>query len=124
MKKKCVLISGQTVVSDKELENGLKKSAVILTNSDNSSIESIIKNQKVDLILFEMSQSNESDIAIIKNIKDSFPQIKILFIDGNGDPELIAKAFHFGAQDAFHKPYKCDLIVERVDALLARCDKY
>ena len=118
MKKCCVLISGSTIAGDEELQNALQQSADVIKNSDNSQIESIIKKHKVDLILLEMLKGNGSEIDLIKNLRFKFPKIAIVVIDGDGDQDKLAKVFHYGVKDAFRKPYKCDLIVERIEALL------
>jgi PleD family two-component response regulator len=118
MKKKCVLISGPTIAGDPQLGAGIQKSAVVLKNSDNQQIVSILKSRKVELILFEIVKENLLDIDLIKNIKSKFPEILILLIDGNGNRNLIATAFEYGVKDAFRKPYRYDLIEERVKGLL------
>ena len=118
MNKKCVLISGPTIAGDPKLGTEIQKNAIVLKNSDNQQILSILKNQKVELILFEIVNEYLSDIDLIKDIKTKFPEILILLIDGNGNRNLIAKAFQYGAKDAFRKPYKYDLIEERVRVLL------
>mgnify|MGYP001088952571 CR=1 FL=1 len=120
MKKHCILVSGSTVAIDEELVDELQKSAKVLKNTDNNQVEAIISERKVDLILFEISKDHFSEVEIIKSVKTRFPNIEILLINGNQDRELTAKAFSYGAKDAFRKPYKSPLIVERVNALLGR----
>ncbi len=120
MEKYCVLISGLTIAIDKKLGDELQKSAVVLKNQDNPQIESITTDKKVDLILLEISKANPSEVEIIKTIKSRHPRIEILLVDGDGDREVIARAFEYGAKDAFRKPYKRALIVERVRALIRK----
>jgi len=118
MKKKCVLISGPTIAIDQKLELKIQKYAIVLKNSDNQQAFSILNRRKVELILFEIAKGNFFDIEEIKKIKSSFPDILILLINGNGNNNLIAKAFAYGVKDAFRKPYRYDLIEERVKGLL------
>jgi DNA-binding response OmpR family regulator len=120
MNKYCILLSGPTANNDEELIAELQINALVLKNSDNNQIESILKNHKIDLILFEITKKNHSDVEAIKNIKNQFPNIPIILIDGNGDREVMVKAFDYGIKDAFKKPYKCHLIAERVNAFLRR----
>ncbi len=120
MEKHCVLVSGPTVAIDEELVDELQKSAKVLKNTDNNQVEAIISERKVDLILLEISKDHSSEVEIIKNVKSRYPNIEIILIDGNKDRELTAKAFSYGAKDAFRKPYKSPLIVERVNAILGR----
>ena len=49
-----------------------------------------------------------------------FPDTVIIVVDGDQNRDVIAKAFSYGAKDAFRIPYKRALIVERVQALLSR----
>ena len=118
MKKKCVLISGPTIASDNKLGDEIQKYAVVLTNSDNRQLFSILKEKKIELILFEIVKENLADIEFIREAKSDFPDILIILIDGIGNSNLIAKAFQYGVKDAFRKPYKYDLIKERVRVLL------
>ena len=118
MKEKCVLISGPTIAIDKEFCEGLETYALIIRNSENNQLLQILASQQVDLILLEIMNKYPSEIEIIKEIKTSFPNTIILLIDGNGNSNLIAKAFRYGAKDAFKKPYHSELIEERVKVLL------
>lgn len=118
MRKFCILLSGPTIITDKELVAELQKNVLVLKNSDNNQIESILKTHKIDLILFDISKQNHSDLEVIRNLKNQFPNIPIILIDGNGDREVMEKAFDYGIKDAFKRPYKCYLIAERVKAIL------
>ncbi len=117
MLKPYVLISGPTISADEELINALEKTTVVLREKDNRKIQTFLENKKIDMILLEPSGEQSQKIEIIKNIKHQFHDVKIILI--NGDRELFVKAFSFGVKDAFHKPYRRQMLVERVSALLA-----
>ena len=116
--KPCVLISGQTIAADEKLIRDMEKSAKVLINQQNENIKSILAENQVELILFEMTKEDMLELSIIKNILIQYPQIQIVLIDGSGDQELLAGAFTYGVKDAFRKPYKRDLVVERIFAIL------
>lgn len=118
MAKNYVLISGRTILDDEELKEELAEFSVVLTSNDNSQLELILSNNKVDLIILEISSANLYDIEVIQTVKKKFPDTEVILVDGNSDQELIAQAFAFGVKDAFRRPYKTSLIVERVKALL------
>ena len=118
MMKHCILISGSTIALDTKLVTELQKVAAVVTNLDNSNVESFIENTQVDLILLEIFNKKRSEIEMIKTIKNRYPRVEIILINGEGNQDLIAKAFKYGARDAFRKPYKIALIVERVNAVL------
>lgn len=118
MAKNCILVSGPTIAYDEKLKDELGKFAVVLTSDDNSQIESILNDNKIDLIILEISNANLHEIEVIKSVKKKFPETEIILVDGDGDQELIAQAFAYGAKDSFRKPCKGILIVERAKALL------
>jgi DNA-binding response OmpR family regulator len=70
-------------------------------------------------VLFEISKERSADVDLIMRIKQQFPDTIIIAIDGGRNQEVIAQAFSYGAKDAFRKPYKQALMVERVQALLS-----
>ncbi len=112
------MISGPAIASDENLLNSLEQNAEVIRNVDNSEIDSIIRSHKVDLILLEILGSEGSGIELIKTLRRRFPHVAIVVIDGNGDQDKLVKAFNYGVKDAFRKPYKSDLIAERVNAIL------
>ncbi len=116
MRKYCILVSGPLVSNDKELIRALGKTAVVLTNSDNKKIKSIFTASNVDLTILELSKGESNEVEIIKCIKTRFQDVIIILI--NGDRELFVKAFNLGVKDAFRKPYRWPMLVERVNALL------
>ena len=120
MEKYCIMISGPTITDDDKLISELQKNALVMTTSDNNRIETILQNRRIDLILYEISQKNNHNAEMIENIKNQFPNIPIIAMNGNGDNEAIIKAFRDGAIDAFKKPYKYYLIGERVNAIFRR----
>lgn len=116
MSNSSILVSGPTIAKDEDLVNKLTKIAEVLRNLQNSKIEAILRKHEVDLILVEILKETASELKLIKNIKSGFPSVAIILIDG--DRELMAEAFSYGAKDAFRKPYKSSLVVERVKAVL------
>ena len=118
MIKKCVLVSGPTITKDTYLIDGLKKAASVIKCSNLKSIEKLLAQNNVDLILMDISKNNHSDISIIKRLLSKNKDLKIVLINGNSDQEVIAKAFRFGIRDAFRMPYNQELIVERISYLI------
>ncbi len=113
-----VLISGPTIANDEDLVRKLQRIALVKLSLQNSRIETILSGKKVDLLLLEVLRENTSDTELIKKIKEGFPSLAIILIDGDTDRDVVARAFKYGVKDAFRKPYMCDLIAERVQAIL------
>lgn len=118
MKNQHVLISGPAIAADEELIHEIEKTATASTNFDNQRLITIIAEKQVDLLLLEVPRCTLSQIQIIAQIRRRYPNLPILLVDGNGDRELIAAALGNGVNDAFRKPYKICLIVERVRTFL------
>jgi PleD family two-component response regulator len=118
IKKQCVLISGRSLVNDEELYAALQHIADVVKSSENNRAEAMVVKKSVNLVIFEISKEAPAEAELIKRIKNQFPNIIIILVDGDGDREVIARAFSYGAKDAFRKPYNRALIVERVQALL------
>lgn len=118
MKTKSVLLSGHTLVGDEELLSLLAHGADLLKSSDPSRIESVLRHNTVDVILFELLAGDYMGVEVIKEIRKDFKNVPIIVIDCDGHRELLAQAFEYGANDAFKKPYRRALIVERVNSFL------
>lgn len=116
MKIYSVLVSGPTVSQDMNLINSLKKNARVLRNGDNRKVESILSSEKIDVIILEISSETPEDVEIIKYAKAQHRQLQFILIDG--ERELVAKAISYGVRDVFRKPYRGDLLSERVYALM------
>jgi DNA-binding NtrC family response regulator len=112
----CVLVSGPLVCKDENLILALKKFATVLTNCNSSKIKSFLNSSNISVIILELANGEPNEVRIIEYIKTQFRNTKIILI--NGDRDLFVKAFSLGANDAFRKPYRRDLLVQRVIALL------
>ena len=118
-KKRCVLISGRSLCDDEELYEALQNIALVMRSQENRQVESMMAKRSVDLILLETSKEHSAGVELIKGITHQFPDTIIIVVDGDADREVIAQAFAYGAKDAFRRPYKRALIIERVKALLS-----
>ena len=123
MSKSCVIISGQTIVLDHLLFQGLCRFAEVIHNANNRLLPAILDKHRIDLILFELTCADLAEVKLILQLKNKFPLIEIVLLDDCDDSDLRAQAFAFGVRDAFRKPYKIDLIVERVQALLQQTER-
>lgn len=119
MKKPTVLISGSTISSDDLLCKEVQSNSVtVIKNSENHLVESIVLKNKIDLILFELDKHSNSEVSIIRRVKNKYPAIEFILINGNGNRNIIANAFAFGAKDFFKKPFNRPLLIEKVKAII------
>lgn len=113
-----ILLYGSSIINDDILVSGLKKYARILKHNPCSKILKKIYKGDIDLMVMEISDNNNLEFEILKEFKKNYPCIRILLINGKGNLNILAEAFHLGITDAFKKPYKRELLIERVQALL------
>jgi len=116
MTKKHILLHGSTLITNKQLIKQLEKNVNVVKVADFNRIEAIVSALKINLIFLEISDIKS--IVLIKKLRAKFPNANILVIKNKVEQKLFARAFACGAKDGFQGFYNCDLIVERVAALL------
>jgi len=83
---------------------------------------SVIKNNKIDLIVLDiwLDNSDMDGIQILKTLKNDphFRTIPILMISGHGNVEMAVNAMKLGAFDFIEKPFKIDHILLNVGRAL------
>jgi DNA-binding response OmpR family regulator len=96
---------------------------VVLRTGDTQGIESFLGEHRVDLLIIEIAEKRDLSDDLIKRLRSRLPRMLILIVNGNGNREVIARAFSDGIVDAFHRPYDPHLIAERAIAILREMDK-
>lgn len=119
MKKPNILLIGPKINSDTKLHKQLETVARVLLAEDAATVKHFVQSNKIKLLVIEKNNSRKT-ILLIEELKNSYPQLVILLIDDMRDQQFLATAFQLGVKDAFHKPYKIDLLVERVSVLLEK----
>jgi DNA-binding response OmpR family regulator len=118
MPKPCVLIAGPAIAADTALIKELQGHASVLKTRAYSEIAEMVEHTQVDLLLLEVATADRFALSVIRNARSKAPDMAIILINGDGNREVIARAFTLGATDVFAKPYNRALLVERVWALL------
>ena len=95
---------------------------MVLRNQNNQNLEASLKQSKVDLLIIEIAQASAGEVDLVKWMRSQFPYVIVMLVNGNGNREVIAKAFSDGIVDAFHRPYDPHLIAERALAILRQMD--
>ena len=116
MEKHSVLVSGATIYKDSEIVNELLGVKVI-ANRYRTRIVKILENNKVNLILLEVTNKGRLEAKIIKKVSRKYPEIDIILL---GSQEALAKTLSDGVRDAFRTVYRKEMIVERVNALIGK----
>ena len=68
----------------------------------------------------DCSESAELVSQVLPRLKEEFPDLCIVLVDGGLSQKQIAAAFKEGIKDYFADPYDADLLVERMDSLCAQ----
>ena len=79
------------------------------------------------VVYLKVSLINNSIMArplwFVNLLKKTFPNIKIIIINGKKDQRFLAKAIASGANDVYRQPCNVPLLVEKVHAFLFLQDK-
>lgn len=69
-----------------------------------------ISEDDIDLVLLDLNLGKESGLDILREIKESDPDILVIIITGYGTVETAVEALKMGAYDYIKKPFKADAI--------------
>ena len=120
MKSRVILIAGSSIGQDTFLIKSLRHVAKVYYTKNMNRIKAVLNKQDVDIIILEIGTDQADKENIIENLMTSFENLKIILI--NDDRDIIAQAFSFGIVDAFRRPFKIDLLIERIIALFANVE--
>lgn len=116
-----VCLAGRLVSNDWELIRSLR-SRYLVTLMDNVDFlarrGSMLK--ETQLLVLDCSRSVDAALACLPRLKQEFPDLCMVLVDGGLNQLQIASAFKEGVKDYFASPYDVALLVERVDSLCAR----
>lgn len=115
-----ILISGATIANDEALARELQKSARVLRNEDSGNLKTLIAQTSVQLLILELPEQGRTEMEMISQLKQRHPRLQIVVINGNGNSEALAEAFGYGVKDAFRRPYRVELLEERVRGMIKR----
>jgi DNA-binding response OmpR family regulator len=62
----------------------------------------------------------KSGLDLLKEVKDRFPQLKVMMVTAYGDQQNYDRAFALGADDFITKPIDFDALREKINALAAK----
>ena len=74
----------------------------------------VLKHHKVDLILTDYVMPEMNGLQLINFIKENYPLIPIIMLTGNGANAEVLKALENGAFDILDKPFRTQVLVNRI----------
>ena len=77
-----------------------------------------IKDAQVDLALLDIMMPEMSGIQALKEIKERYPESRIIMSASMGQQNLVVEAIRAGAADFFIKPVQAEKVVEAIEKAL------
>ena len=94
---------------------------VFVSSSEQQALE-ILNDNKVALVLLDVSGSPDNRLAFLKKIQEAHPLIEIIMMAASSEEEVVREAVEFGALDYILKPFpasKVQFVVDRALQIMA-----
>ncbi|MEZ4743403.1 MAG: response regulator [Bdellovibrionota bacterium] len=80
-------------------------------------MEKVKVNNDFDLVLLDWEMPNLNGIDTLKLIREFNTDIAIIMVTTKNDPNLIAEAFEYGADEYVMKPFTKEILLKRFQPL-------
>ena len=87
---------------------------LILTDGGEQCLDCLKNAKDIPMVLLDIKMPRNSGLEILAEIKQNYPQIKVIIITGYKSVETAAEATRLGASGYIVKPFKSDEILETV----------
>ena|SRR3989338_2715678 len=91
---------------------------LIITQDGASCLEAIQNSKDVGLILIDIKMPKRNGLDVIKEIKEKYPDLKIIVVTGYRSVETAAEAVRLGACGYIVKPFKAQEILATVKSTM------
>ena len=72
---------------------------------------------KPDLLLLDLSMPEKDGLMVLKEIKETNPDAKIIVLSGDGNKEMINKCLEAGAVSFIPKPFDFDQVIKTLEEI-------
>ena len=79
----------------------------LIAQSGREAIEALHR-QMPDYLLLDLRMPGVSGFEVLKQARDTYPNLKIVVVTGLGDEDTVKMAFQLGASDYVTKPFSLD----------------
>ncbi|MBI4843425.1 MAG: response regulator [Nitrospirae bacterium] len=86
---------------------------VKLASSGHEGISSLQK-ESFGVVLLDLKMPDMDGMDVLKEIKENWPETKVIIVTGYSTPEAKEEALRLGASDHIDKPFIPDILTERV----------
>jgi DNA-binding response OmpR family regulator len=94
----------------------------VFLGRDVKSAKEINENQKIDLVILDITLPDGSGLDLCKMIRET-NDVPIIFLTAMDEEQDIVKGFDLGADDYLTKPFKARELLSRIKSLLRRTGK-
>ena len=95
-----------------------KTGAEIVALSNATAALEAFKDNSFDLILSDVKMPGMDGLALLQKVRASDPAIPVILITAHGDIEMAVQAMQMGANDFLTKPFKREILLEKVGRAL------
>jgi len=72
---------------------------------------------KPDLLLLDLTMPEKDGLTVLKEIKETNPDAKIIVLSGDGNKEMINKCLESGAVSFIPKPFDFDQVIKTLEEI-------
>ncbi|PLW99584.1 MAG: DNA-binding response regulator [Marinilabiliales bacterium] len=127
-KKMTVLILDDEVNFTEELQEYLEiKDFEAFTANTPAEGFKILQKKTIDLMILDVRLPGMSGIEILKDVKQTYPDMEVIIVSGHGDMDTVIQAMRNGAIDYLRKPFRhldIQIAIERTQKYLKLFHKY
>ncbi len=107
LEKISVLILDDEANSTEEIFEFLQKEGYTVFSANSAKAgQSIIKREKVDVIILDLYLPDANGLDFLGKIKAEYPNIEVIMISGQGDVDSIIRSIRLGVVDFLRKPLR------------------
>ena len=105
----------RSILKDLLLRNGYD---VIGEAENGKEVFVLYSKLKPDVVAMDIMMPEMSGLQALKEIKEDFPEARVVMSAAMGQQHLVVEAIRAGAADFFIKPFHAEKIVEAIDKAL------
>jgi two-component system chemotaxis response regulator CheY len=105
----------RSILKDLLLRNGYD---VIGEAENGKEVLDLYRKLKPDLVAIDIMMPEMSGIQALKEIKENYPEARVVMSAAMGQQHLVVEAIRAGAADFFIKPVQAERVVEAIDKAL------
>ncbi|MED4402612.1 response regulator [Metabacillus fastidiosus] len=104
------------------LSNILNKGSYEVVGEAQNGMEAVemYEELKPDLVTMDVTMPEKNGVEALKEIKEKFPDAKIIMCSAIGQQKMVVEAIEAGAKDFIVKPFDESRVIEAITRVLAK----